>query len=122
MGVKQESNSTLGQSQAGVTNRHTQYTQEWTPWGRSDSRTHYGDGVTFYSTSSHGGFKLSEERLREITSKLGVVETFCGYPQWFEEDCDWTYVALAFPELFTGDELAAANTYREYAKRKASLL
>src|SRR5437764_13898132 len=101
-----------------ATERHTQYTKEWTPWGLSDSRTHYGLGVTFYSTPSHGGFHLDEDRLRGLTAKLGVTKTYCGYPDWFEEDCDWSYVALAFPDLFTFQELEQAYATADWLTKR----
>lgn len=91
-----------------------------TPWGLSQWRTDYGPGVSFYTTASHGGFHLDAERLRELTAKLGTVKTFCGQPAWFEEDCDWAYVALAFPELFTAEDHKRATATLDWlSKRKA---
>jgi hypothetical protein len=80
-----------------------------TPWGLSDTRTQYADGIAFYSTPSHGGFQLSDERLAQLRAVHGDVHTYCGQPHWFEEDCDWAYVATAFPDLFTDDELTTAK-------------
>lgn len=93
---------------------------EVTPWGVADSVTHYGPGIAFYTTPSHGGFKLEEEQLAKLERKHGAVKTFCGQRGWFEEDCDWAYVATAFPMLFTERELDCAGSTLEWLKsRKA---
>ena len=70
-----------------------------TPWGHSDSRKGYGEGITFYGTPSHGGFRVSAERLRAMPADLAAIDPFAG-PGWYEEDGDWAVVALAFPECF----------------------
>ena len=101
-------------------NRTTQasYAEQMTPWGLADSRTQYGPGVVFYTTPSHGGFQLNAERLAQLRAIHGDVKTFCGLPHWFEEDCDWAYVATAFPDLFTADELSNARATLAWAQRK----
>lgn len=38
-----------------------------TPWGVAEHTETYGDGITFCSTSSHGGFKLSAARMAPRT-------------------------------------------------------
>ena len=89
-----------------------------TPWGIADTRTSYGPGVTFYSTPSHGGFQLSDARLLQVQSVHGPVKTFCGQANWFEEDCDWAYVATALPELFSEQELVHAKATLEWLKAR----
>lgn len=74
-----------------------------TPWGMSQSATAYGDGITFYSTSSHGGFNVSAERLREMPKALRTGR------QWFEEDCEACLVILAFQDRFTPLQVDAAR-------------
>lgn len=65
-----------------------------TPWGKSDHQEKYADGITFYSTPSHGGFKLNSERNEQIPS-------YCREPDgWYEEDCAWAIVALVFAGVF----------------------
>lgn len=83
-----------------------------TPWGMAQHATEYAPGIVFYSTASHGGFKLSKSRLAELHAKLGPVKLFRDFTQWFEEDCDWSHVALAFPDLFTADEMETAKAIR----------
>lgn len=66
-----------------------------TPWGPSQGATVYGEGVTCYSTSGHGGLHLSAERNRKIHPTLRAGSG------WYEEDAEWAIVALSFPHLFT---------------------
>jgi hypothetical protein len=71
-----------------------------TPWGISDYYKEYGPGIIFYGTPSHGGFWLSQSRLLEMPEEIRVVKLTHDFKTWFEEDCDWSLVALAFPEYF----------------------
>jgi hypothetical protein len=73
-----------------------------TPWGVADSATWFADGITLYSTPSHGGFWLSPSRLLEMPAELRV-NHYAG-AQWFEEDCEAALVVVAVPEHFTADE------------------
>ncbi|MEQ8285731.1 hypothetical protein [Thalassospira sp.] len=73
-----------------------------TPWGIADHCREYAEGITFYGTPSHGGFKLSPERLAAMHPALRVPAG------WFEEDCEWAKVAFAFPECFTPEQREAA--------------
>ena len=70
-----------------------------TPWGYSDSAEIDAEGIVFYSTPSHGGYKLSPERMRQLRAKFPEYKLFAGEP-WFEEDCDAALVVLAFPEFY----------------------
>ena len=74
-----------------------------TPWGRVDQATKHGDGLWFVSTPSHGGFWLSNERIRDLPvgmrgtsfvdrSNHGRWEANA----WWEEDCDATKIARIF--------------------------
>ncbi len=62
-----------------------------TPWGESQLTTHYDTGIVFYSTASHGGFKLDRARNAQVPNYLRRAGG------WYEEDCDWAIVALIFP-------------------------
>jgi hypothetical protein len=84
-----------------------------TPWGPSRFATAYAPGIVFHSTDEHGGFHLTADRIAEMPDALQQFVPFGG-PQhgpgrWFEEDCDWSVVALAFPHLFSADSLKAAH-------------
>lgn len=83
-----------------------------TPWGYPDTITEIAPGIVSYSTPSHGGIWLSPERVAEMPPPLQAFVPFGG-PQprpgrWFEEDCDWSIVALAFPQFFSADDQGAA--------------
>ncbi len=67
-----------------------------TPWGPSQSAVRYGEGVVFHSTSSHGGFHLTEDCNAQV---LPLLRVSVG---WSEEDVAWAAVATALPDLFTG--------------------
>lgn len=78
-----------------------------TPWGASDFSKKYAPGVVFYSTPSHGGFKLSAKREAELDARLREVglsaeEARLGYDTgWYEEDCSANAVVFGWPELFS---------------------
>jgi len=74
-----------------------------TPWGAADNVEIYGEGVMFYSTPSHGGFK--------VYKKLNgaIPEAYRNANGWYEEDCEWAKVAAGLPHLFTDRELRTAE-------------
>ncbi|RKF22348.1 hypothetical protein D6851_03685 [Altericroceibacterium spongiae] len=74
-----------------------------TPWGQSDSSEIYGEGVVFHSTPSHGGFKL------DAIPNAQVPEALRNADGWYEEDCEWAKVTIAFPALFTDRERRQAD-------------
>lgn len=82
------------------------------PWGAIDGIVVFAPGVALITTSSHGGFWLSRERLAAVPvewreARFGRAK-FAASP-WFEEDCDWTMVALTFPELFPPEHVELAT-------------
>lgn len=82
---------------------------ERTPWGIADGATQYGPGLVFYYTPSHGGFHVEPDLLATMPAHLRSIRPFCGQEGWYEEDCDYALVALAFPDRFHPDELSAAG-------------
>ena len=78
------------------------------PWGIPDHYTPVADGIVFVSTPSHGGYWLSPERERELKQELPGIHTWGRSTEWFEEDCDWAYVALMWPEYFPKEAFPAA--------------
>lgn len=99
----------LHMNQKAALKRREGFERTSTPWGMSDSATHYAEGIICYGTPSHGGFWLSDARKREMPRSLGKPRT------WYEEDCDWCFVALGFPGLFTDRERDLAEaTLRNY--------
>ena len=91
-----------------------------TPWGEAQAEEFIADGITLYSTASHGGMRLSAERLAAMpalyrkTSPLNKATTsYCPEP-WFEEDCEVALVICAFPESFRPEEVEAARRDFDY--------
>ena len=74
----------------------------YTPWGASQGAEHIARGIVFYDTAGHGGFHLSKTRQDKMPSVLKLDEG------WYEEDCDYARVIIAFPEYFTSDQIASA--------------
>lgn len=89
-----------------------------TPWGVSDGSERQAPGMTWYTTPSHGALKLAPELVAKIPSSLMPPKDGPWYQQlcwngWFEEDCEWARVALAFPRAFTEKQVTdAADTVK----------
>jgi len=72
-----------------------------TPWGALHAVKDYGSGIKQYTTASHGGFHVPADMRVQMPAALQSHRCFNNYTGWYEEDCDWAVVALAFPDLFT---------------------
>ena len=81
-----------------------------TPWGKADGSKVIADGIVAYHTPSHGGLWISDERRTQMPDELRNIPTFAG-GNWYEEDCDWAIVALAFPQYFPNDQINADRTF-----------
>jgi hypothetical protein len=87
-----------------------------TPWGMAQVSRQFADGIVLHSTASHGGFHLAE-------NANATIHRLCRNGDGFyEEDCEWTKVAQAFPQLFTTYERRWAdctlrNTYPDVYER-----
>lgn len=97
--------------------------QTWrksTPWGMADGRREVANGITWYFTPSHGGIHLSGQRATEIKAKAPKLKTFADGREcrWFEEDIDFVFVILAFPECFS---MRDCNYARETYQNKRIL-
>lgn len=80
-----------------------------TPWGRADSQHTLAPGLIQVSTGRHGGYYVDESRWRELETLFPGFKSFTARG-WLEEDCDWCFAPLAWPELFTSQEIF--NAYR----------
>lgn len=95
-----------------------------TPWGGADYQKNYAPGVDWYATPSHGGFRVERDLYEKVCKEAGIpVGTGQVFGNdkylWFEEDVDWSFVAIAFPKLFDENDLARAenfirHTYPDY--------
>lgn len=72
------------------------------PWGSIETRIKIADGLWEVGTASHGGIYASEERRASIDARFPerIGSAFYHEGRWYEEDCEWAYVAATFPELF----------------------
>ena len=86
-----------------------------TPWGVPDFVKEIAPGITCYSTPSHGGYHLSDARVASMPKPLREFKPWAGHG-WYEEDCDWSIVALAFPQFFPADAIPAALTTLKHYK------
>jgi len=79
-----------------------QQRKQSTPWGLADQVERIGDsGICFCSTPSHGGYYVPSNLLPAIPEQRQQRALYwSGSRNWYEEDCEWASVALAFPELF----------------------
>ena len=80
-----------------------------TPWGAAQTSKTIAEGIVSYMTASHGGILISDQRRESMPDHLRSIPTFAG-GNWYEEDCDWAIVALAFPVHFPKDQDAAKST------------
>lgn len=69
------------------------------PWGRIDWLKNVAPGIQLVATASHGGYVVSRDRLAAMPEALRA----CSFTsdRYFEEDCSWCAVALAWPEEVT---------------------
>lgn len=77
------------------------------PWGTIQNVTQLAPGIWLVSTASHGGIKVSDQRL--ATMHPDWRQTAYSSNGWFEEDCDWALVALSFPDAFKPEDIEAAR-------------
>lgn len=86
---------------------------EYSPWGAIDHVEKIAEGIEFVSTSSHGGFHLSPERLLEMPKELS------NNSPWYEEDCEYGLVICAFPDCFSKEEFdSAKQTVKDWNPNK----
>lgn len=100
-----------------------------TPWGKAQTTAVIADGMIEYTTASHGGIWISEERLERMSEPYKSIAPFAGR-LWYEEDADWALIALAFPDDYcSGKEevlrrlilKGAKRTFDEYHAPKLAL-
>lgn len=87
-----------------------------TPWGTAQTARQYGRGIVQYSTAGHGGFHVSAGLLEQMPESFKTADSYTdGHKGWFEEDCAWSLVVLAFPERFKREWRAeAVRTAQSY--------
>jgi len=75
------------------------------PWGEVIEARPIAEGLEWVFTASHGGIHVSSDLLK----RMRVQETPYSRGGFFEEDIDWSLVAVSFPDKFTGPDVQAAE-------------
>lgn len=97
---------------------------KYSPWGPIQHSTILGEGIVSVMTARHGGIKLDRKRNAQVPQEHRSAGG------WYEEDCDWSIVALVFPEAFDAKALECAHktaknwrpfAYEKITGEKASL-
>jgi len=93
-----------------------------TPWGRADAIEQVGEGIYFASTPSHGGYYVPSALLPAIPEKHQArALKWSGSRNWYEEDCEWASVAVAFPHLFNEHQREAAAATMKWREERERL-
>ena len=71
-----------------------------TPWGDADYEKAITDGVVFYGTPGHGGYKVDHNIRANWPAPLRDFQPFNDNTGWYEEDCDCVVLYLAMPRFF----------------------
>lgn len=74
-----------------------------TPWGKAQTQKDLGEGISFVTTERHGGYKLDRQRNAKVPAYMRKKGG------WYEEDCEWSSVALTFPQLFSKEVVDVAK-------------
>lgn len=96
---------------------------DWSPWGWIDSVDHYGEGICFVSTASHGGFYVAPW----LANLMAPTVLECAFNDqgrngWFEEDCDAALVIASFPDRFEPEVVAQAKESIKYHHKSVAAL
>lgn len=94
--------------------------KQYTIWGYADSVREIAAGIVSISTPSHGGYILSEERMKEMPEYFRL----CSFTKdnHFEEDASWCAVALTWPHLFDSANLVMAmNIFDAHYKSRPEI-
>jgi len=84
-----------------------------TPWGNSDYEEECGNGIKFYGTPSHGGYKIPAKLNKLIPSYMRKTNG------WYEEDCEWSIPVIVLGKYFNDYTYAksygnAVNTFKNW--------
>lgn len=92
-----------------------------TPWGVPQNIKAIGPGIWQIETGSHGGFYVNHGMNAQVPEAWRNASfNGQGVAGWYEEDCDWAMVALAFPQHFTAEQLLhAVRTFQRVLVKMA---
>ena len=72
------------------------------------------DGIVFRSTPGHGYIDITADRLAAMPEALKMKTRSYNGGLSFEEDVEWTRVAVAFPDEFKESQDLAHKTLKDY--------
>jgi hypothetical protein len=75
-----------------------------TPWGKSQSAKKITRGIVSYSCAGHGGIHVSPTMNARMPKPLRIESG------WYEEDCEWARVCLAFAQWFKMSDVDHAHS------------
>lgn len=74
----------------------------YSPWGKIDSVTKIVNGISFVSTPSHGGLRVSLKALNDYACDAEYLKNHAipmGYYLFFEEDCNAPLALFDMPRV-----------------------
>ena len=80
-----------------------------TIWGEAETALPVAQGIHLVTTASHGGYVLSHHRIKVLKQLFPLATPYKGDERYWEEDCDWVYVIMAFPQCFNDDQVQLAK-------------
>ena len=83
-----------------------------TVWGEADTILPVAQGIHLVTTPTHGGYVLSKDRIEALKLKFPLATPHKGDERYWDEDDDWVYVAMAFPQHFDDDHVQ--NACKQY--------
>jgi len=92
----------------------------WTPWGPADEVWFQPDtGIVHVDTPDHGGFFVPPALNEQVPAyvKASTWNSSQGTRGWYEEDVDWAWVALCFPEAFERRQIVRALGILRHCRR-----
>lgn len=93
-----------------------------TPWGLADFQKKVAPGITIFHTPGHGGIRVSKKLAETRMNRSDLERAAIIYKgqYWFEEDCAWACVAIAFPNCFADTLEIARKTYAHWYGEKSA--
>jgi hypothetical protein len=86
-----------------------------TPWGTPQTIDVIAPGIAFVTTASHGGYFLAPAQNEQVPLHWREI-SFKGLALagWYEEDADWSMVAIIHPYAFIPEEIRIARATAEH--------
>lgn len=100
------------------------YVSGFTPWGPAQSVEEASPGIVWVFTEGHGGVWVAPHlvkglAIRPPSDHIGIFEG-AGGSAWFEEDCAWAIVQLAYPGKVKPKEWGEEAEWQKIAEMMAA--